>query len=211
MEKLVDDDRHPYCVALGASGPEGLADIVELLNVWPEHVYAVLMVVLHRPSEEPSSLREVLSIRCPRMQIEIAREGQELVPGRCYIGLPDRPLTLLGDRSAFLVDGTKDRLRNRTVDALFESIANNIGKRTVGIVLSGSLDDGSRGLAAIHAARGLTMVLNPHNKPAGMQQNAMDFDGPITFVGSATEIAQVLDGLLPAHGSVQPGPRLSSN
>jgi two-component system chemotaxis response regulator CheB len=109
------------------------------------------------------------------------------------------------------MDGATDRLRNRTVDALFESIAQNIGKRTVGIVLSGALDDGSRGLAAIHAARGLTMVLDPHHKPVGMQQNAMDFDGPITFVGSATEIAQVLDGLLPAHGSVQPERRLSSN
>jgi len=131
------------------------------------------------------------------MSVEIAREGQVLLPDVCYIGMPDRPLTLLEDRSALLVDGSNDRLRNRTIDTLFESIAENIGKRTVGIVLSGSLDNGSRGLAAIHGAGGLTMVLDPLNKPKGMQQNAIDFDGPITFIGSGNEIAQVLDGLLP--------------
>jgi len=176
---------------------EGLADIIELLNAWPERAHAVLMVVLHRSSEERSSLREILLTRCPRIRVEIARQGQVLVPGCCYIGRPDWPLTLLGDRSAFLVDGTKDRLRNRTVDALFASMARNIGERTAGIVFSGSLDDCSRGLAAIHAAGGLTMVLDPQRKPIGMQQNAIDFGGPVTFVGSAAEIARMLDGLLP--------------
>jgi len=56
------------------------------------------------------------------MRVAIARQGQVLVPGCCYIGRPDWPLTLLGDRSAFLVDGTKERLRNWTVDALLGSV-----------------------------------------------------------------------------------------
>ncbi|QIE29837.1 Protein-glutamate methylesterase/protein-glutamine glutaminase (plasmid) [Caballeronia sp. SBC1] len=194
-------DKHPYCVALGASGSEGLSDIIELLNVWPKGMHAVLMVVLHRLSEEPSNLRGVLASRCAGLHVEIAREGEVLIPDVCYIGMPDRPLTLLEDRSAFLIDGSNNRLRNRTVDALFHSMAENIGQRTVGIVLSGSLDDGSRGLAAIHEAGGLTMVLDPQNKPRGMQQNAIDFDGPITFVGSGTEIALVIGSLLPRQGN----------
>jgi len=197
---------HPYCVALGASGSEGLSDIIALLNVWPRGMHAVLMVVLHRSSEEPSSLRDVLASHCPGIQVQVARAGQVLVPDVCYIGMPDRPLTLLDDRSAFLIDGSNNRLRNRTVDALFYSMAENIGRRTVGIVLSGSSDDGSRGLAAIHDVGGLTMVLDPQSKPRGMQQNAIDFDGPITFVGSATEMAQVLDGLLHRQGNGGPLP-----
>jgi two-component system chemotaxis response regulator CheB len=76
-------------------------------------------------------------------------------------------------------------------------MAKNIRQRTVGIVLSGSLDDGSRGLAAIHDVGGLTIVLDPKSKSRGMQQTAIDFDGPITFGGSAPEIAQVLGGLSP--------------
>ena len=70
MEETLAANSHPYCVGVGASGPEGLADIIELLNAWPERAHAVLMVVLHRSSEERSSLREVLLTRCPRMRVE---------------------------------------------------------------------------------------------------------------------------------------------
>jgi two-component system, chemotaxis family, protein-glutamate methylesterase/glutaminase len=50
----------------------------------------------------------------------------------------------------------------------------------IGVVLSGPLDDGSRGLAAIHKAGGLSMVLTPAGPPErGMPKNAIKFDGPI--------------------------------
>lgn len=103
---------------------------------------------------------------------------------------------------AFLVEGADNRLRNRTVDTLFDSVALHAGKRAVGIVLSGSLDDGSRGLAAIHAAGGLTMVLDPAHKPVGMQQNAIDYDGPISFIGNGLAIAAALkQALAPVRSS----------
>lgn len=48
------------------------------------------------------------------------------------------------------------------------------------VVLPGSLDDGSRGLAAINAARGLSMVLTPSAPPIkGSRKNAINFDGPM--------------------------------
>jgi len=51
-------------------------------------------------------------------------------------------------------------------------------------------------LAAIHAAGGLTMVLDPAHKPIGMQQNAIDFDGPINFIGNSSEIAAALENAI---------------
>jgi chemotaxis response regulator CheB len=54
----------------------------------------------------------------------------------------------------------------------------------IGVVLSGSLDDGSRGLAAIHDAGGMTMVLTPARPPQqGMPENAISYDGPIDLIG----------------------------
>jgi two-component system chemotaxis response regulator CheB len=55
--------------------------------------------------------------------------------------------------------------------------------------LSGSLDDGSRGLAAIHHAGGLTMVLTPASPPRGMPENAIAYDGPIDLIGNSHQIA----------------------
>jgi two-component system chemotaxis response regulator CheB len=74
---------------------------------------------------------------------------------------------------------------------LFTSIAKYAGKRMIGVVLSGSLDDGSRGLAAIHEAGGLSMVLTPAAPPQrGMPENAISYDGPIDLIGDPRRIAQ---------------------
>jgi two-component system, chemotaxis family, protein-glutamate methylesterase/glutaminase len=40
------------------------------------------------------------------------------------------------------------------------------------------------------------MVLDPGHKPRGMQQNAIDFDGPISFIGTAKEIAAAIGRVL---------------
>lgn len=182
----------PYFVAIGASGGEGLNDIVDLLKSWPPRLPAVVMIVLHRPSDKVSHLLEILR-RATDMPVFIATEAEHLSPGNVYIGKPDEHLTLMAREAASLIDGTAHKYRNRTIDLLFDSIALHARERAVGIVFSGCLDDGSRGLAAIHAEGGVTMVLNPGSKPRGMQQNAIDFDGPITFIGTASQIGDAVE------------------
>jgi two-component system chemotaxis response regulator CheB len=63
----------------------------------------------------------------------------------------------------------------------------------IGVVLSGSLDDGLRGLAAIHDADGLTMVLTPSLASGrGMPENAIDYDGPIDQTSNPRQIAHAI-------------------
>jgi chemotaxis response regulator CheB len=109
------------------------------------------MVVLHRSCDGVSHLQQILSRRAA-LPVTVAGKGQVPLQDVCYIGKRDQVLTLSADGRAFLVEGVENRLRNRTVDTLFKSIALQAGRRSVGIVLSGALDDGSRGLAANHAA-----------------------------------------------------------
>lgn len=193
----MDNPTPLYFVAIGASGIEGLDDIKALLRALGLPA-AVVMVVLHRPSDRPSALRGVLARSCD-MPVLVAEEAERFEPGTCYIGEPDGHLTLLARNLAGIVPGAGHRLRNRTIDTLFISVARHAGPCTIGVVLSGSLDDGSRGLAAIHAARGLTMVLDPKNKQRGMQQNAIDYDGPISLIGTAEEIAATIGEVLAEH------------
>ena len=182
----------PRFVAIGASGAEGLDDICTLLNLLKRPVQAIVMVVLHGPSDKISYLQEALARNC-EMRIVVADEAEICESGVCYIGKPAGHLTLMGIRLARLVPGGGNRLRGRTIDLLFESLAKHAGSRTTGVVLSGALADGSRGLAAIHAAGGITMVLEPGDKPRGMQQNAIDYDGPISLIGTAKEIAAAIN------------------
>ncbi|WP_434677195.1 chemotaxis protein CheB [Pseudomonas sp. R1-18] len=178
-----------WIVAVGASGDAGLENICSLMSALPADLDAIVMIVLHRPWSEPSQLREVLSRRSA-MPVVIASQGDRLAPGTAYIGEPSVHLTLLERRFAFLT-GDPDRLHgNRTVDLLFQSVADCGGSQTIGVVLSGSLDDGSRGLAAIHKAGGTTMVVrSPTKSTNSMPTNAIAYDGPVSVVGSEAELA----------------------
>ncbi len=177
-----------FCIAVGASGKDGLRDIKKLSDAFPSGLAAVLLIVLHRPSDKPSHLREFLSRGCP-MPVRIPDEGEHFQVGTCYIGEPAAHLTLAARSDVKLVPGAHNLYRNRTVDLLFTSVACHAKTRGLGVVLSGDLDDGARGLAAIHNEGGATMVLARHSDIPGMPENAATYDGPIDFIGSVEEIA----------------------
>jgi two-component system, chemotaxis family, protein-glutamate methylesterase/glutaminase len=189
-------------VAIGASGKEGLDDIKALLAALRRPVPAVVLVVLHRPADRISALREILA-RSSHMPVVVAANGEKFETDTCYIGEPDEHITLASRSFAHLVEH-RAADRNRTIDLLFKSIAQHAKRRMIGVVLSGSLDDGSRGLAAIKEAGGTIMVLTSANRAArGMPENARDFDGPIDVIGTPEQIAQAIGGALSelAHAS----------
>ncbi|TPK07053.1 chemotaxis protein CheB [Mesorhizobium sp. B2-5-9] len=179
----------PFFVAIGASGSDGLSDIKALLSNLPNDLQAIVLVVLHRPSDKVSHLREVLSKRS-LMPVMVADEDDVFHVGRCYIGQPDAHLSLAARSNVKLVEGAGHIHRGQTVDILFNSVAVHAKTCAIGIVLSGSLSDGSRGLAAIAHAGGATMVLTEAGEiKAGMPMNAAMYDGPLDFTGSADQIA----------------------
>lgn len=188
--------REAWYLAIGASGPDGLADIFAVLGALPSTLPVVVMVVLHRPWDQVSQLRHVLA-RHSRMPVVIAENGQKLQPSTVYIGEPAQHLALVESSFGKLVDDPERRFGNRTVDLLFDSVARYGGKRMIGVVLSGSLDDGARGLAAINHAEGHVMVIQ-RGQPAGrrhvrgMPENAATYDGPMDCIGSAQKIADAI-------------------
>lgn len=189
MEKLPH-----WTVAVGASGKEGLEDLRNLLDAWSD-LDAVVMIVLHRPWTGTSHLREVLQRSC-RMPVIIADEDERLRPGRIYIGEPASHLTLIA-RTMGTVTPDPNRLHgNRTVDLLFKSLADFGGSRIIGVVLAGSLDDGSRGLAAIHDAGGCTMVVTPSGSSPSMPESAIRYDGPVDVIGDVGKIARAVENTL---------------
>lgn len=119
------------------------------------------------------------------------------MPGVAYIGEPSIHLTLL-EKSFVLLTNDRNRLyKNRTIDLLFQSVADYGGSRTIGVILSGALDDGSRGLAAIHHSGGQTMVLKPSSlSEHGMPENAIAYDGPVSVIGNGLQLARAIARLV---------------
>ena len=107
--------RPPSFVAIGASGAEGLDDINSLLNLLRKPVQAIVMVVLHRPTDRVSYLQEVLARSC-EMSVVVAENAAVMESGVCYIGQPTGHLTLMGIRLAHLVPAGDNRFQVKTVD-----------------------------------------------------------------------------------------------
>jgi len=190
-------------VAIGASA-DGLGAICRLIEQLPANLPAAVIVVLHRPSDQPSLLPEVLA-RHTRLRMVDAGDGMTPEAGACYIGPPDRNLTYGADGRLHLtamIGGSR-----RGIDALFNSLADHAGSGVAGVVLSGMLDDGTRGLKAIKAAGGSAFVQDPAEALfRSMPENAIGLDGAIDFIGTAREIGEeIRRKVLPATAAEEKG------
>ncbi|MEX1236063.1 MAG: chemotaxis protein CheB [Roseovarius sp.] len=189
------DQPPPWVIAIGASGAAGLNDLRGLLAEW-QNLNAIVMIVLHRPWTGVSYLRQVLQLSS-HMPVHVAGQGQQLRPGCVYIGEPSNHLILLSSSIGGLTDDPRRFYGNRTIDLLFQSVATIGGHRTIGVVLSGSLDDGTRGLAEIHDAGGWTMIINPAGQPwPSMPESASSYHGPINVIGDVPVIAREIEKIL---------------
>jgi two-component system chemotaxis response regulator CheB len=179
-------------VAVGASGSQGLTDLYEFLEAVWEETPATILVVLHRQFHEDSALGALLQ-RGSSIPVSLVDGPETLQPGHCYIGHPARHLVMTGTGQLDLVEDSAAAYRNATVDLLFGSVAEHASETATGIVLSGSLSDGSRGLAAIKAAGGITMARKPcETFLSDMARNAIRIAGPLGQVRTPQELAGYL-------------------
>jgi two-component system chemotaxis response regulator CheB len=144
-------------VVIGASAG-GVEAISALVRQLPRELHAAIFVVLHL-SRGRSVLPEILS-RASRLPATHAADGEEIRYGRIYVAPPDRHMTLAGARVRVLHGPTENGVRP-AIDPLFRSAAREFGSRVIGVVLTGSLDDGTAGLAAVKEAGGIAVVQDP--------------------------------------------------
>jgi two-component system, chemotaxis family, protein-glutamate methylesterase/glutaminase len=158
-------------------------------------------VVLHVAPDSTSVLAQILG-RAGRLPAAQASDGDAIVSGRILVAAPDHHL-LLSARGVHLDRGPKASGHRPAVDPLFRSAAAAFGPRVVGVVLSGTRDDGSAGLAAIKEAGGLAMAqspddaLHPSMPRAAIDRVALDAVASTRELASLIEAAATIpDGIL---------------
>jgi two-component system chemotaxis response regulator CheB len=152
-----------------------------------------VLVVLHRPGDQVSYLREVLASKS-RMPVVEAIHGQELLVATCYLGQPSDHLEVDELVHAKLLSDPRMTRRGRTIDDLFVSLARHAGPRTIGVVLSGALRDGAKGLAEIKQAGGITLVQSPEDAEfESMPRSAIAHGGIVEVIAPTTELAHAIE------------------
>jgi two-component system, chemotaxis family, protein-glutamate methylesterase/glutaminase len=175
-------------IVIGASA--GGVDALRLIAAGlPADLPAAVFVTIHVPPGG-ALLHEVLS-RAGALPAETASEAAAIEEGRIYVAPPDHHLVLQKGRMR-LVRGLKENRARPAVDPLFRSAALTYGPRVIGVVLTGSLDDGAVGLATIKSHGGLAVVQDPADALfPGMPRSALAAVRP-DVVAPASEIAAVL-------------------
>lgn len=203
-ERVVQRD----LIVVGTSAG-GVPALQQLVADLPPELPAAVLVVLHMMSSGTSVLDAILS-RTGELPVTKARDGERLERGHLYVSPPDHHLLLRGDH-IHLSNGPRENGHRPAIDPLFRSAARAYGARTIGVILSGTLDDGTDGLRLIKERGGATVVQDPDDATYGdMPRSAIDFVGPDRVVPIAEmgrTLCELVDAPLPprqAEGVADP-------
>jgi two-component system, chemotaxis family, protein-glutamate methylesterase/glutaminase len=145
-------------VVIGASAG-GVTPLCTVMAGLPAGLPAAVGVVLHVPATGGHALPNILG-RAGALPAAAAADGESVRTGRIYVAPPDHHMLIRHDRIR-LSRGPRQNGFRPAVDPLFTSAALAGGSRTLAVVLSGSLDDGAAGCAAVEKLGGTVVVQDP--------------------------------------------------
>lgn len=176
-------------IVIGASG-DGIEAIATILRGLPASFAAPVLVAQHVGRTSAGHLPAILR-RAGRLPAIHPHDGQAVVPGVVYVAPPDHHM-LVSDGIIRLNRGPEVNHARPAVDVLFRSAAETYGAAVVGIVLTGHLNDGTAGLAAIKARGGIAIIQDPDEAGApSMPRSALE-NVAIDHVCGIAEIAPLL-------------------
>ncbi|MEZ4240929.1 MAG: chemotaxis protein CheB [Myxococcota bacterium] len=176
-------------VGVGASAG-GLESIERLFRALPNQTGMAFVVVQHL-SPDHKSLMDELMARYTALGVVRAAHDMVVESDHVYLLPPGKEIEIRDGRLV-LSDKQPRSALSFPVDKFLTSLAADLGKHAIAIVLSGSGTDGSRGVRAIHRAGGMVMVEEPTSaRFDGMPVAALD-TGVVDVVLPSDALARAL-------------------
>ena len=180
-------------IAIGVStgGPNALQYLFAQL---PEDFPGCILVVQHMPDGFTEMFAKRLD-ESSAIEVKEAQSGDLLLAGRALICPGNRHMKVRrmqhGD-IAILVDQPRVNGHRPSVDVLFQSVAQEIGAKSIAVLMTGMGDDGAAGMGAIQAAGGITLAQSPDTCIVDSMPRSAIERGFVTRVVSLSSIATVL-------------------
>lgn len=179
-------------VAVGASAG-GLESFTRLIAALPARLGMALVLIQHLDPTHPSHLTEILS-RATKIPVTEVVDGVHVVSDHIYV-VPAKAALTLSRGFLQLEPFTHAPSGRLPIDHFFASVARECGEASVGVILSGTGTDGTRGLESIKQAGGLAFAQDPESAAYdGMPRSAIDA-GVVDEALSPEDLAGVLTRL----------------
>ena len=181
---------HPNII-VGIGGSAGALNAYKsLLGALPSNTDMAFVIISHMNPSAHSQLAEILS-RFTKMAVKVASEAMPIHANRVYVIPPDSDLLI--KNYSFKVISPRS-VRNKQIDIFFASLAEAMGVRAIGIVLSGYDGDGTEGCRRIKANGGKTFTQDMSAQVEYMPLSAQA-SGCVDFVLPPDKIAGKLKSL----------------
>lgn len=176
-----------HIVGLGASAG-GLEALERFFEKMPPDSGMAFVVIQHLSPDFKSHMSDLLA-RKTKMAIHLAEEGMVVQPNCIYL-IPARKEMVISEGKLLLKE--RGGQLSHPIDQFFRSLANDTGRYSIAVILSGTGSDGSRGIRDISAADGLVLCQNEESaKFDGMPLNAQA-TGVVDLVLPPESMAEVL-------------------
>jgi len=166
----VDRDRAFPIVGVGASAG-GLEAYRHMLQALPRDAGAALVLVQHLDPTHTSLLSEILA-RSTSMPVREVQGELAVEPNHIYVIPPGRTMVIAGGVLR-LLPREQTRSPHRPIDVFLRSLAESQRHLAVGVILSGTGNDGTQGLEAIKAEGGITFAQDETAQHDGMPRSAI--------------------------------------
>lgn len=192
VQKMEADGLRLVVIGTSSGGTEALEHLFDRL---PSDFRAAILVVRHLATgANARHLAHRLS-KSGSFPCAEAKDGEIVQGGRIYIAPADRHL-LIDDSKLLVIRGARENRWRPAIDPLFRSAAVSYRNRAIGVILTGLLDDGVAGLAAVKACGGTTIVQDPADAaypdlPANVLRN-VEPDHCLPLCGIAAILGQLV-------------------
>ena len=192
----------PYVIAVGASAG-GLDALERFFQSLPVQTGAAFIVIQHLSPDHKSMMGNLLG-RYTSIPVVTVEDGMPIEPDRIYLIPPASMMSVSGND--LQLRPKNPRGLSLPIDLFFSSLARSHGNRAVGVVLSGTGSDGTRGAVAINDAGGLLLSQDPESATFDGMPRSVIATGLVDAILPPEELGpRILDHI--SHSPIDRGPR----
>ena len=176
-------------IGIGASAG-GLDAIQNLFDHMPADTGNTFVIIQHLSPDFKSLMPELLS-KHTKMPVFTAEDKQQIAPNCIYLNQSKRNLHIKDNTLFLLEKGPKSNL-NLPIDIFFHTLGEEFKENAIGIILSGTGSDGSRGIKSIKENGGLILVQLPETAQFDGMPNAAIETGLADSIITPSEMNDVI-------------------